>query len=91
MIFRRPLIRLSAAYKALLDEAKADLAQMHFRHQCRLADLYRELDEVRRELDELKAAVRARQRAESELASLYRERSIARAQAAERDPNAALN
>jgi hypothetical protein len=42
-------------------------------------------------LDELRAAVRARQHAEAELAGLYRERAIARARAAERDPNAALN
>jgi len=37
-------------------------------------------------LRELRAAVRARQRAEAELASLYRERAIQRARAAERDP-----
>jgi hypothetical protein len=30
-------------------------------------------------------------KAEAELASLYRERAIARARAAERDPNATLN
>jgi len=40
---------------------------------------------------ELRAAVLARQQAEAELAGLYRERAIARARAAERDPNAMLN
>ena len=33
----------------------------------------------------------ARQRAEHELVALHRERAIARAQVAERDPNAMLN
>jgi hypothetical protein len=33
----------------------------------------------------------ARQRAEAELTALYRECAIARARAAERDPNAMLN
>jgi hypothetical protein len=91
MMFRsRPLIRLAAQYKAMLDECKADLARMHFEHQCRQADLRRELDAVRSELDALKDVVRRRHAVESELAELYRERSIARAQAAERDPTALL-
>ena len=47
--------------------------------------------ELRDALRELRAAVLARQRAEAELAALYRERAIARARSAERDPNAALN
>ena len=85
MIFRRPLIRLNACYQALLDEAKADLAQLHFRHQCALADLTRELDEVRAELDELKTAVRRRVAAERELAELRTLR------AAERDVDTRLH
>ena len=40
---------------------------MHFKHLCELADLRKELDETRTALDELRAAVRARERAESEL------------------------
>ena len=39
----------------------------------------------------LGAAVLARQRADAQLAALYRERDIARARATERDPNAMLN
>jgi hypothetical protein len=35
--------------------------------------------------------VLARQRADDQLAALYRERDIARARATERDPNAMLN
>jgi hypothetical protein len=49
------------------------------------------LAETRVALRELKAAVLARHKAEAELASFYRERAIARAQAVERDPNAMLN
>ena len=92
MTFRRPIVRPGAnAYRSWLDEAKADLAQMHFRHQCAQADLRRELDQVRGELEEFRAVIRARQRAEAELAELYREREIARAQVAERDPATPLN
>ena len=47
--------------------------------------------ELRDALSELRAAVLARRHAEAELATLYRERAIARARAAQRDPNAALN
>jgi hypothetical protein len=42
-------------------------------------------------LRELRAAVLARQKAEAELAALYRERAIARARTAQRDPAAPLN
>jgi len=49
------------------------------------------LHEIRRTLQELRAAVLARNKAEDALRALYRERAIARAQAAVRDPNAMLN
>jgi hypothetical protein len=42
-------------------------------------------------LQELRADVTARWQAEARLAEHYRERAIARANAAERDPNATLN
>jgi hypothetical protein len=58
------------AYRAALAECRADLAQMHFQHQCWQADLRRELEEVRAELTKLKAVVRARRDAEQELANL---------------------
>ena len=45
-----------------------------------------ERNELRQRLVELLDAVRARRNAEAELAALYRERDIARARAAERDP-----
>ena len=50
-----------------------------------------QLAELRDALAELRAAVLARHKADDALAALYRERAIARAQAAERDPNAMLN
>jgi hypothetical protein len=56
-----------------------------------LASTKQELDEVRSILRELKAAVLARQNAETELRSLYREREIQRAQAVQRDDNDLLN
>jgi uncharacterized coiled-coil DUF342 family protein len=56
-----------------------------------LAEVKRERDEFRAALAELRAAVAARWEAEARLAALYRERAIARARAAERDPNAMLN
>jgi hypothetical protein len=56
-----------------------------------LAQTKQSLHEVREALRELRAAVLARQKAELELAALYRERAIARARVAERDPNAMLN
>jgi hypothetical protein len=81
-------------FRSALREARADLHDMHFRHLCELADLRREIDTLRAELAhlrELRAAVLARQKAEAELAELYRERAIARARAAERDPNIPLH
>ena len=68
-----------------------DLHDMHFKHLCELADLRRELNATRAALDELRAATLARQQAEAALAELYRERAIARARAAERDPALPLN
>ena len=79
------------AYRAALAECRSDLGAMHFAYECRMADLHRELDTCRSELDELKGAIRARQRAEQELAGLYRERELMRALRAERDPALPLN
>jgi hypothetical protein len=56
-----------------------------------LAQTKQSLHECRSALAELRAAVLARQKAEHALAALYRERAIARARTAERDPTAMLN
>ena len=53
--------------------------------------LMRDRDRLLGALRELQSAVRARQKADAEVARLYRERDIARAWAVERDPSAALN
>ena len=53
--------------------------------------LMRDRDRLLGALRELQAAVRARQKADAEVARLYRERDIARAWAVERDSSAALN
>jgi Skp family chaperone for outer membrane proteins len=78
-------------YRVALLEAREDLHGLHFKHQCELADLRRELDKCRADLEELRAAVRARQNAEQELASLHRERAIQRARAQARDPTIPLH
>ena len=62
----------------------SDLHEMHFRHLCEIADLRRELDEVRAAYADLRAATLTRRRAE--LACLTANARIARARAAERDP-----
>jgi len=56
-----------------------------------LVEVQRERDEYRARLNELSAAVLERTKAYFELRHLQRERDIARARAAERDPNATLN
>ena len=66
------------AYTSLIEERAALKRE--------LAWTLQSLHELRADLAELKAAVLARQRVDAELADLYRERAIARARAAERDP-----
>jgi hypothetical protein len=56
-----------------------------------LARVTQDRDRLLAALRELQSAVRARQKADAEVARLYRERDIARAWAVERDPSAALN
>jgi hypothetical protein len=79
------------AFARAYAEARADLAAMNDEHQRELADLRRELAETRALFDELRAVTLARQRADAEVAELYRLRDIERAKAAERDPVAPLN
>ena len=84
---RRPLYT-EERVRAFVNRMRSDLAAQHFAHLCELADLRKEVDAMRAELAtlrELRAAVLARQQAEAELRELYRERSIQRARAAERD------
>jgi len=72
-----------AQYDALVDERDAYKRELQWTQG--------QLEELREEVAELRAAITARFQAEARLAELYREREIARARAAERDPNAMLN
>jgi hypothetical protein len=70
------------AYASLVEERDALREELYHTHD--------QLRELTAEVRQLKATVLARQHAEAELAALYRERAIQRAQAAERDPAAPL-
>jgi hypothetical protein len=80
-----------AGFVTALRQARAALSQMHFRHLCQMADLGRELAQMRAELEGLRSATLARQRAAAEVADLRRLQAIGRARAAERDPATPLN
>jgi hypothetical protein len=59
---------------------------------CReLLEVTRQRDEFRACARELRCIIQERWAAEERVAELHRERAIARARGAERDPNAALN
>jgi len=83
--WRRRVLYHPNRVRAMPARMRADLHDMDFTHLCELDELRRELDEVRDAYAELRAAVLARRQAEAELTTLYREREIARARAAERD------
>ena len=77
--------------RALFNEMKQQLQEMAERHANEQRRLRAELEQVHAALRELRAASLRRAQAHDELVSLYRERAIQRARAAERDPAAALN
>jgi len=83
---KRKLLYTPDRLRALFNRMRSDLHDMHFKHQCELAELRKQLDEVRDLYTQLRAATLARPHAEDELASLYRQRELVRAQAAEREP-----
>jgi len=69
--FSRRLLRPHLdAYRRALDEAKTDLSVLNFQHACRTADLLRQVEELRAELEALKDIVRRRVAAEQELSHL---------------------
>jgi len=82
---RRVLVHPDRVHQ-MFNRMREDLHALSFRHACEVADLRRELDEVRGLYAQLRAAVLARQNAEQELHQLYREREIQRARVIERDP-----
>ena len=71
-----------AAVVAERDQLKHELAQT----QQELASARQSVHDLRGVIDEMLATRRACEMAEAELVRLYRERDIARARAAERDP-----
>ena len=90
----RRLVYTEERVRAMFAKMRGDLHERHFRHMCELSDLRRELDQMRAELTtlrELRAATLARHQAYAELASLYRERELQRARAAERDASTPLH
>jgi hypothetical protein len=79
-ILRVPIAPLIALLTEERDAYKAEAEML-------IAELQRTRDELR----ELRWTVLARMKADAKVAALYRERDVARARAAERDPNAMLN
>jgi hypothetical protein len=87
MLWRRPIRRVDRDETwALAREQHAAVVNEHNALQQELTVVKRERDDVIASLRELQAAVQARWQAEARLAYLYRERELARARAAGRDP-----
>jgi hypothetical protein len=75
-------------FRVALREAKADLQEMHFRHLCELAELRREVGELRSILQDVIWA--SREKADADVAGLRHELETALARL-ERNPNKPLN
>jgi hypothetical protein len=82
----RKLLYSGDRVHTLFARMRGDLHEMHYRHLCELADLKRELEQVRAQFDELRAVSLARSRAELEVAELRRLQAIGRARAVQYDP-----
>jgi hypothetical protein len=74
-----------AGYAAAMVHARTDSYAANFDTLAELRRLRDEVRELHAVLDEMRAARLAVESAQAELASLYRARTIARAQSAERD------
>jgi hypothetical protein len=76
MYYRRRLVRpwYAARYRKVLAECRADLNEQHFQHLCELAELRKELNQVRADYEALCNAVQERTRAEADLALLKRDK-----------------
>ena len=88
---QRKLVYTPERVHAMFARMRSELREIADRHAAEVESLRCELDEVRAQFDELRSVSLARQRAEAELRELYRDRAIARARAAERDPALPLN
>jgi hypothetical protein len=87
-----------AGYKRAVRDLRGEMGAAHYETLTELYVLRREVGELRQvheqavqAMQEMRAATLARMQAHAELASLYRERELQRARAAERDPATPLN
>jgi len=81
---QRKAVYPAARVHALFGEMKQQLRERDERHAAESARLHVELEKCRADLNALRAAVLARQRADSELVALHREAAIQRAERTER-------
>jgi hypothetical protein len=88
---RKVVSQFSLGYVAALKRAHGELEQVNARLQAELGALRAELTEIRESFDMLRAATLACQKADTELAELYRRHAIERAQEMERDLAKPLN
>lgn len=72
--------------RQMFAQLRGEMHAQHAQHLCDLAELRCELNETKQAYFKLRNAVLARENAEAELAVLYREREIQRAQQTARDP-----
>jgi len=91
-MWRRPHVRvdIAASWRRAREQFAALMAERDNLRED-LARVRDQRDEALSLLDKLRAAIRARHAAEAELAGLYRERDIARARSAQRDPERPLH
>jgi hypothetical protein len=81
----RPLLRPHvAAYAKVLAQAQADLHALHLQHQCAVADLRREVNELRDIIGDVVSAFR--QKADQDVGQLRRQLEIALVRLTQRDP-----
>jgi t-SNARE complex subunit (syntaxin) len=81
--------RFIAALRNTLAEAKADLHEMHYRHLCELADLKKEIAELRAIFRDVVTMLR--QQSEADVARLRRQLETALVKLAQRDPQKPLH
>jgi hypothetical protein len=72
----RKLLYSAARVHAMFSRMRGELDHQHFRHLSEMADLRRELDQVRGQFEVLCNAVRERERAEAEVEMLKRTRAV---------------
>jgi len=87
----RKLLYTEHRVRALFAKLRGELATLSFKHACEVADLRKELNQVRAQFDALRSVSLARSKAELEVAELRRLQAIGRARLAQRNPFQPLN